>query len=341
MKRRTFSACPSFELTKGKIMATGSLTENNLIHPREGTYFTVLLVFSCLLWLCCVFFILALPFVALTVWCIHGLLIARLRSESVRITPEQYPELHATFVEVCQKLQLAVVPELYVLQSGGFLNAFATRFTGRNFVVIYSSLEEILGASGPMMKFLMGHEIGHIQRKHLIKKMVLIPGLIVPLLYQAYHRACESTCDRHGAYASDDLNGSMQALTVLASGRAAARVDTGHFAVQHFNARGFFVSWHELASTYPTLSQRVAQILGFQDPQYAARPERHPLAYPCAFIFNIRNIFLAYLAFIVLMTLGASASGVQKAIAEQQRQMLLLQQQQQQQQAPETPPATK
>ena len=219
------------------------------------------------------------------------------------------------------------MPELYILQAGGFLNAFATRFTGRNFVVIYSSMEEILGPTGPLMKFLMGHEIGHIQRKHLVKKMLLAPGIIVPLLFQAYHRACESTCDRYGAYASDDLNGSMQALTVLASGRSAAHVDTAHFAVQHFHARGFFVSWHELASTYPTLSQRVAQILGFQDPQYAARPGRHPLAYPCAFLFTFKNIFLAYLVFVFLMALGAGS--VQKTLEQQQRAAQALRQQEQ------------
>ena len=310
-------------------MATGTLTHENLVHPREGLYFTLLLVLSCILWICLLVFILVLPFVALAGWCIHGLLIARLRSESVRVTAEQYPELYATFVEVSEKLGLKEVPELYVLQAGGFLNAFATRFTGRNFVVIYSSMVEILGASGPLMKFLMGHEIGHIHRNHLLKKVALAPGQIVPLLYQAYHRACESTCDRYGAYASDDLNASMQALTVLASGRAAAHVDTGHFAVQHFNARGFFVSWHELASTYPTLSQRVAQILGFADAQYALKPSRHLLAFPCAFLFNIRNIFLAYVAFIFLMTLGAGS--IQKA-AERQREL----QQQIDQNAPST-----
>jgi Zn-dependent protease with chaperone function len=321
-------------------MSTGTLTEKNLVHPREGIYFTALLILSCLLWLCLLIFILALPFVALAFWCIHGLLIARLRSESVRITPEQHPELHGTFTEVSRKLGLTEIPELYILQAGGFLNAFATRFTGRNFVVIYSSMAEILGTSGPLMKFLMGHEVGHIHRKHLIKKLALLPGTIVPLLNQAYHRACESTCDRYGAYASEDLNASMQALTVLASGRLAAQVDTGHFAVQHFNARGFFVSWHELASTYPTLSQRVAQILGFQDSQYAQRPSRNPLAYPCAFLFNIRNIFLAYLLFIFLMMLGAN--GVQKAIEQQKElQQRIQQQQEETPSAPATPPVNR
>lgn len=299
-------------------MSTGTLTQENLVHPREGTYFTVLIVISCLLWLCSLIVFYMLPFVALAIFCIHGLLIARLRSESVRITPEQYPELHATFVEVSQKLGLAEVPELYILQAGGFLNAFATRFTGRNFVVIYSSMVEILGSSGPLMKFLMGHEVGHLHRKHILKKMLVAPGTIVPLVYQAYHRACESTCDRYGAFASEDLNGSMQALTVLASGRTAEHVNTGHFALQHFNSRGFFVSWHELASTYPTLSQRVAQILGFADAQYAQRPNRHPLAYACAFLFNVRNIFLAYIVFVFLFALGAG--GIQHQLEEAQRQ---------------------
>ena len=292
---------------------TGTLTSNDLVNPREGTYFIVLLVVSIFVWLCVVISVVGI-FIALglaiVTWFTHGLLVARLRSEGVLITAQQYPELHASFVEACQRLGLAQVPELYLLQHGGVLNAFATRHAGRDFVVIYSSFVEALGSSSPMIKFLMGHELGHLQRKHLTKKVLLAPGMILPLLGEAYHRACEATCDRYGAYAANDLPSSMLALTVLASGREASNVNTQYFADQHFTTRGFFVSWHELIINYPTLSQRVAQILGFSDEKYARRSGRHPLAYLCALLFSAKNILYVYLAVVgisVLISLGAQA----------------------------------
>jgi Zn-dependent protease with chaperone function len=311
---------------------TGSLTIAKLVDPREDNYFYVAVTFAAILWLALVICTVGLAIVFIgffvaVVWLTHGLLVARLRSESVRITPQQYPELHATFLEVCQRLSLAEPPELYILQHGGVLNAFATRHTGRNFVVIYSNFVEILGPTSAMMKFLMGHEIGHIQRKHLFKRPLLAPAFILPLIGEAYHRATEATCDRFGAYASNDLNASMLALTVLASGREASHVDTRHFADQHYTTRGFFVSWHELISTYPTLSQRVANILRFQNEQYARRPGRHFLAYVFAFLFTPKNIIIAYFGVIfisVLIGLGnqvkQTEARVQQQLQEQQNQ---------------------
>ncbi len=305
---------------------TGTLSLQNLVNPKENTYFTVLLVIAIIIWLLAVISmvgIFAVGILALAAWFTHGLLVARLRSESVQITPQQYPELYATYTEVCQRLNLASVPELYLMQSGGILNAFATRHAGRNFVVIYSTFVETLGASSPMMKFLMGHEIGHIQRKHLQKKLWVLPGSIIPLIGEAYHRACEATCDRYGAYASNDLNASMLALTVLASGREASQIDTRHFAEQHFKTRGFFISWHELIVSYPTLSQRVANILGFHDAQYARRSGRNFLAYPMAFIFTLKNVVFIYFGVViisVLIALGNQVKKVQSDISAAQQQ---------------------
>jgi len=36
------------------------------------------------------------------------------------------------------------LPDIYIVQSGGLLNAFATRFFGRHFVVLYSDIVEMI-----------------------------------------------------------------------------------------------------------------------------------------------------------------------------------------------------
>ena len=68
------------------------------------------------------------------------------------------------------------------MQAGGILNAFATRFAARDFVVLYSDILEAYGVDSGEIRFLLGHEIGHIRSKHILKNMILLPGLLLPLL---------------------------------------------------------------------------------------------------------------------------------------------------------------
>ena len=290
-------------------MDTIPLTPKTLPNPKEETYFTIASVISVILWLLIAITIVGILYAllgALIAWIANGLLIARIKSESVKIDAEQYPELSTTFLEVCQRLGVSKIPDLYILQAGGVLNAFATRHSGRNFVVIYSSFLEAAGPASPQIKFLIGHELGHIQRNHLLKQLLLLPSVIVPLIGEAYHRACEATCDRYGAFAANDLEGATRALLILGAGREAAlHLDPGQFAQQHFKERGFFISWHELNAKYPTLSQRISNLIGLLYPDYARQPVRHPGAYICAFLFTWRTLLVAYIIFVILIALGA------------------------------------
>ncbi len=263
------------------------LTLSDLTLPKEKTYGTIVLVFSILVWL-----VLAISLVgafyaglfALIVWLGHGLLGAHLRAESVRVTERQLPKLDETFARVCGKLGVAPVPRLYVLQAGGALNAFAAKFSGRNFVVVNSDLLEAFGLDSAEMEFILGHELGHLKSNHIFKRVLMAPGILLPLIGPAYLRACEASCDRHGAFAASDLRGTTRALLALGGGKAHGRIlDADAFAEQHTDDRGFFVSWHELSSAYPTLSQRVAKMLALDNPKFDTKPKRHPLAYVLAF----------------------------------------------------------
>jgi len=174
---------------------------------------------------------------------------------------------------------------LYVLQAGGVLNAFATRFAGRDFVVVYSNMFESFGPESAEIQFILGHELGHLKSNHILKRMFLAPGIFFPLLGPAYLRSCEGSCDRHGAFVADNLDGALRAMMTLSGGKHKEReLEAAAFAAQYHDERGFFVSWHELTSTYPTLSQRVSQLLALRDPQYATQAPRNPFAYFFALI---------------------------------------------------------
>jgi Zn-dependent protease with chaperone function/competence protein ComGC len=270
------------------------LTAANLTTSKESNYHTFVMILAILFWLAIaitIFGIFYALFIGFFLWLGNGLLTAYLRSEGVRVDERQLPELHATFRAVCDQLGVIKPPALYVIQAGGILNAFATRFSGRDFVVVYSDFLEALGPSSPEMKFVLGHELGHIKSRHVLKSLFLGPGMLFPLIGPAYRRAWETSCDRYGAYAAQDVEGSVRAMLVLSGGKQhGPQLSADAFAGQHADERGFFVSLHELTSTYPTLSRRVTDLLSLRTGQPARKPERSPLAYLAAFFMPGGNL---------------------------------------------------
>lgn len=264
-------------------VAPVGLSPQTLTVPKEKTYFAFVLIISVLVWGALAISMIGILYAAVFgffLWLGNGLLTAYLRAESVRVGPDQLPELDATFRQVCQRLGVRYVPALYVVQSGGMLNAFATRFAGRDFVVVYSDFLEALGPDSAEMRFILGHELGHIQSRHIAKQIFLAPGLFCPLIGPAYRRAWETSCDRFGAYAAQDVEASVRTMLILGGGRENGRkLNAGAFAGQHETERGFFVSLHELTSTYPTLTRRAAEIMALADGRPVSRPSRNPFAY--------------------------------------------------------------
>ena len=269
---------------QGSIHNMNGVSLADLAVKKENTYFFCVAFIAAIVWLLIILSVFGIFYgflISLFIWLGNGLLVAHLRSESVIVGPDQLPKLYKTYREVTEQLQIRDVPPLYVLQSHGMLNAFASRHSGRNFVVIYSDMLEACGEDSPQIRFILGHELGHVRRNHILKKMLLAPGLLAPLIGPAYRRACESSCDRHGAFVSGDFHGSAQALMILSGGRNAWRdMNTDTFAHQYQHNRGFFVSWHELTSGYPTLSQRVHNISTLDDfKRQPTKAPRNPLAY--------------------------------------------------------------
>lgn len=291
-----------------------TLTPHTLVSPREKTYFVVALVLSIATWgvltiFTCGTLWIGLAIMGAIVWLSHGLLIAGLRADAIEVHKDQLARLDAAFREVCSTLGLNKVPDLYVIQSGGALNAFATRHTGRHFVVIFSDMLEALGPDSREMRFLLGHEIGHIQRNHLTMRMLLAPALFLPLIGPAYSRACETTCDRYGAFAAGDTDNAMRAMMTLAGGKYAGKeMDPHHFAEQNKNRRGFFVSWYELISGYPTLSRRVRDLRQLAGERVEPSAVRNPLAYLFALVtfgggFGGRGSMISTLMFVYLVAI--------------------------------------
>ena len=147
-----------------------------------------------------------------------GILVGYLKGNAIKITENQFPDIYKIVAKQSEQLGLSKIPDVYILQAGGLLNAFATRFMGRNYVVIYSDIvEEAYENNLESVEFVIGHELGHIKRKHITKQLLLLPSIFIPFLNQAYSRACEYTCDNIGAALSP--KGVLNGLILLSSGK--------------------------------------------------------------------------------------------------------------------------
>ncbi|MQA41380.1 M48 family metallopeptidase [Rugamonas aquatica] len=259
-----------------------------LVYKNEKPLFGLMLVVSLLIWAGLMLGTkgMALLYLLLFVvsWCFaQSALVSWLRGTAVRITPQQFPDLHLRIEACCRRLALEVEPEAYLLQMGGSFNAFATRFLGNHIIVLYSDVVDALEERPDAINFYIGHEIGHIKRNHLRWSALLAPASLVPLLGAAYARAREYTCDRHGFHACDDLKSAQVGLAALAAGGKRWRqMNASGYAAQARASSGFWMSFHELVADYPWLVKRMAVVRGLASGNEVSQPGRHGLAYVLA-----------------------------------------------------------
>lgn len=246
------------------------------INPKENFYFTLKVLFAIIGYGLIFYFInllmsiekseLFIPllfYVFLIVGYLFfrlGILVGYIKGNALKVSKEQFPKLYDVLLTQCNKLELNTVPDMYILQSGGVLNAFATAFMGNNYIVLYSEVaEEMFQDNMDTVEFVVAHELGHIKRKHVLKTVLLFPSFILPFLSLAYSRACEFTCDNIGASLAP--NGAKSGLILLASGKNIWRkVNIEKFIEQESTASGFWFWFAEKVSSHPRLTKRLSKL---------------------------------------------------------------------------------
>jgi len=256
----------------------------DLVYKNEKTLFVLMLVLSLIVWAALVlgmgWGVLSYALMFFLFYCFaQSALISYIKGTGVRITAEQFPDLDRQILACCAKLGLEREPEAYLLQMGGSLNAFATRFLGRDFLVLYSDVVDGLHDNPDALNFYIGHEIGHIKRKHLSWATVLLPASILPLVGAAYSRAREYTCDRHGLAACEQpINAEFGMAALAAGGKRWRTMNKSAFIAQSRETEGFWMSFHELVGDYPWLVKRMAAVRALAAGQEVQQPRRHWLA---------------------------------------------------------------
>lgn len=163
-------------------MLEGSLEEETLTDLRDTANTVMLLLIA-----------------PLAIYVYRFYMAAAARSNAVLVGPQQFPELHAMYLDLARRLDLPNPPKLYVTNGNGVVNAYALECNKRyRYVVMHSEIAMLLPTAPDVVEFVLAHELAHHKLRHVSLWRIII-GMIPNLLMlpgQTTTRAQEYSADR-------------------------------------------------------------------------------------------------------------------------------------------------
>jgi Zn-dependent protease with chaperone function len=203
----------------------------------------------------------------LSLYIARGFLNAYERASSVLITDRQFPDVHERIVHFAQEFGLKELPDAYMAQEGGSLNAFASKHNRKNFIRINSDIFEVgRFAIGPRPKdpaaldFIIAHEVGHVAASHVTYWYTFISSFVfyIPFIGTALSRAKEYTADNHGYAVVPD---GIQGIVLLSGGKYLyPEIDDQQFVERAKTDKGVFVWFVNAFSSHPIITKRLAAL---------------------------------------------------------------------------------
>lgn len=207
--------------------------------------------------------ILVILFFAILRRIFQGFFIGLIKGASVKLNEQQYPEIYKIVKDQAKLLDINETPEVYILY--GDFNAFVTNFARKRYLVLQSEVLETADRGNyEVVKFVVGHELGHIKRRHLNQEKWLTPSLLIPLLKQAHSRGCEFTCDRIGFQFS--TRGAMEGILILAAGKEIyTKININQYLEDSIAEKSFWVWMSEKFLSHPHTSKRMIALKKYSE----------------------------------------------------------------------------
>lgn len=208
---------------------------------------------------------------------------------SVKVTEKQFPEIYQLSIECASRLHIAP-PTIYVYPEVGALNAHTFGTDDDAYVVLNGVLVDHL--SSEELRFVIGHECGHIQNNHVVYLTALyylmysanmfLRWIVTPavLALQSWTRRAEITCDRAGLICTGDVDVALAALTKLALGssKLAERINVDEYLKQLEESQQSAGRMMELFRSHPYLPKRVEALRLFAQTHYYLKTRAEELA---------------------------------------------------------------
>jgi len=183
------------------------------------------------------------------------------------VTPQRTPNLERIKQACLDRLHPGQV-DVYVVRSNQ-LNAYTFGFDNPKDIVLYSSLLSVMDEDE--LRFVLGHEMGHVALGHtwlntLLGGMAGVPvtigaAVIITLAFRSWNRACEFSADRAGLLACGKPQKAISALIKLVAGGVQSQAELQR-ALQVIEREDDSVlnQLGETLSTHPMIARRIEQI---------------------------------------------------------------------------------
>lgn len=217
--------------------------------------------------------------------------------QSVAVGPQQYPEIYAIGEDCARRLGIGI-PQIFVYYSP-MLEAYTIAMDDVAPMIVLSSA--LVEAFEPQeLKFVIGHECGHIHNLHGVYntavelmtnslaaviltsipalgalKFVIQGGLL--LFFMRWSRCAEVSCDRAGLICCGDVTTATVALAKLATGGVdrLQGINIQEYLKQIRNVQSTPVRLLELTQSHPLIHKRIEALRLFAECEvlHSWRPE--------------------------------------------------------------------
>lgn len=231
---------------------------------------------------------------------ITGTYVSRMTHEYTRTSmaagPTQFPEVYRISCDCARTLGIGI-PNVFI-QNDPTMNAFTYAMDDiEPMVVIHSGLMERMTPGE--LKYVIGHECGHIQNYHsayqYLSQLVLNAGLSVAFgisrllaglmtvgsstLLAAWSRAAEVTADRAGMLCADRPEDCYSALAKIMYGGTLGsehEIDYSAIRAQLENTVSSIAKYSEILDSHPAVARRIAALQEFSECRiyYEWRPDQ-------------------------------------------------------------------
>jgi Zn-dependent protease with chaperone function len=205
-----------------------------------------------------------------------GVLSGDLLGNSVKVGPNQYPRVY-NIAKSCADTLGIPMPTVYITPRIDSVNAYTYGTDKESVIVLHSVTVDYL--TDDELKFVIGHECGHLHNGHVVYLVTLhtltqIAGafmgwFVQPALMalQGWSRAAEITCDRAGLLCCKDLRVAQHSFLKLATGskRLYEELNVDQYLDQLREGREGVGRAAELTKSHPYLPKRIESLRLFAE----------------------------------------------------------------------------
>lgn len=190
---------------------------------------------------------------------------ANLKASSVKITQNNFPEIYSLIHSYAYRLGMKKVPEAYIMQQNGVLNALSSFLFGRQYIMINSEVFEVAYREHKDMNalaFIIGHETAHIYYGHSTMHYNLPIILVgeIPLFGAIASRTREYSCDRL-AQRLTNYDGVQAMIMLMVDRHLYPMVDVQDYINTTINDRGFCLWLINLLADHPIMPKRIRALI--------------------------------------------------------------------------------